>query len=128
MNIRFSPILSVAVIFTVTLPVLADQWVRVISDNDDNVYFLDKASITGSDRYRRYWDAIVYNQPQKGVYKSIFYNSVDCKTGLLRVRQIVEYDSNNKIISETNDGGDGELIDARQEFWWSGVKLVCGIK
>jgi len=92
------------------LPALAERWIRVTTDNDDNIYYIDKDSITGSGRYRRYWDAIVYREPKRGVYRRIFFNSVDCKTRQLRVRIKRDYDENNKLIRERDDGGDGELF------------------
>lgn len=81
------------------------QWIRVTTDNDDNVYFLDKL-VAGRGRYRRYWTAKIPSDSREW-YKMLY--SIDCQTKQRRLRMEVEYDENDKIYDTTNYGGDGPV-------------------
>jgi len=91
-------------------PASAHQWVRVTSDNYDNVYRLDK-QVGGRGRFRRYWMSVVLNEPYSsdGSKWNKVLSSIDCQLMQRRIRTVVWYDINNKIIKTENNGGDCDL-------------------
>ncbi|MBW4577092.1 MAG: hypothetical protein KME08_17595 [Aphanothece sp. CMT-3BRIN-NPC111] len=89
-------------------PALAHQWVRVTTDNYDNVYRIDK-QIGGRGRFRRYWMSVIVNQPDNDTKWKKVLSSIDCNLKQRRIRMVVYYDKNNKIIDTDNYGGDGYL-------------------
>lgn len=110
-------------------PASAHQWVRVATDNYDNVYRLDK-EVGGRGRFRRYWMSVVLNQPdyQDRKWKKVL-SSIDCNLMQRRVRTIVWYDINNKIYDTSNYGGDGDLETIpTQSIEGRIANLACSLK
>jgi hypothetical protein len=80
----------------------SEQWVRITTNNDDDVWYVDKASIKNRGRYRFYWQSIVYGEPVnvggKNAVSQVSFNSVDCKTKLRRIRDIKSYDQELRVV------------------------------
>lgn len=102
------------------------QWIRVTTDNNDNVYFLDKL-VSGRGRYRRYWAATIPNQDRE--WRKFLY-SIDCQTKQRRLRMAVYYDENDKIDGTANYGGDGPLekVTGQMPVSLKIANVVCSMK
>ncbi|MGB3206899.1 MAG: hypothetical protein WBB28_18095 [Crinalium sp.] len=111
-------------------PASAHQWVRVATDNYDHVYRLDK-QVGGRGRFRRYWMSVVLSQQDPSYdtkWKKVL-SSIDCKLMQRRIRTIVWYDINNKIIETENYGGDGNLETIpRHSIEGRIANTVCSLK
>jgi hypothetical protein len=131
---RKSIILASALLsISVALPAVAQdhQWVRVTTDNDDNVYLLDK-KVAGRGRFRRYWVAM-YPKPENGdkQWQKWLY-SIDCqsKPKVRRLRMEVYYDTDGREDSSNNYGGNGDLekVTSQMPIGLRVANAACSIK
>ncbi|HBE16676.1 MAG TPA: hypothetical protein DEA78_20765 [Cyanobacteria bacterium UBA11159] len=90
---------------------VAEQWVRVKTDNNNNSYYIDVSTIEGKGRFRYFWSNVIYGEPyrwdNKLVYSTSYYISVDCSTKLYRVRFEQLLDAQGKSIQDLNYGDNG---------------------
>jgi len=127
------PVALALAIAALSLPAFAEaqhQWVRVTTDNYDNIYRLDK-NVAGRGRYRRYWMSVVLTHPDPDsawVWKKIL-SSIDCQTFQRRIRSGVWYDRKNKPFNTYAPGGDGQVETVpRKSIEGTIAKIACDLK
>lgn len=83
-------------------------WVRVITDQANNVYFIDRGTIEGRGNYRFFWvyvelgAPIPINQSGQLLNGGAVYMSVDCRQKVYRTRYVQLIDQNSKVIDESD--------------------------
>lgn len=115
------------------LSAVAEQWVRVKTDNNNNVYSIDVSTIEGKARFRYFWSNVIYGEPyrwdDKLVYSTSYYISVDCSTKSYRVRFEQLLDAKGKSIQDFNYGDNGRSgITEPGSPEDASLKFVCGNK
>jgi hypothetical protein len=86
-------------------------WVRVKTEPNNKVWFVDAGSIKGQGRFRYFWSYITGGSPYPDpevpgqlVHSSSFYLSVDCQQRAYRLRFAQLYDQNTKLLKEFDYG------------------------
>ncbi|HIK14573.1 MAG TPA: hypothetical protein IGS53_04675 [Leptolyngbyaceae cyanobacterium M33_DOE_097] len=114
--LRVTAIGIASVVGTLAVPAIAqipNTWVRINTDEYDNIAYVDRASIQGSTQFRYFWTYVTAGAPypdevsQKQVYATSAYVSTDCKTKRYRLRKIRYYDQQSKVIREDDLGESG---------------------
>lgn len=83
-------------------------WVRVITDQANNIYYIDRGTIAGRGNYRFFWVYVELAAPipvsQSGqmLNGGAVYMSVDCRQKVYRTRYVQLIDQNSKVIDETD--------------------------
>jgi hypothetical protein len=86
----------------------ARGWVRVLTDDARNIWYLDKGTIKGAGRYRYFWLYVSLGNPipiaadGRLLNSSAMYVSVDCQTLMYRPRYVQLLDQNTKVIDESD--------------------------
>jgi hypothetical protein len=92
---------------------LSNSWVRINTDEYDNVAYVDRASVKGSAKFRYFWTYVTAGAPYpdqesgKQIYGTSAYVSADCKNKRYRLRTVRLYDQNNQIVKEFAYGDRG---------------------
>lgn len=88
-------------------------WVRINTDEYDNIAYVDRASVKGSTRFRYFWSYVSAGAPflddtsGKQIYATSAYVSADCKNKRYRLRTIRFFDQNNQMVQEFKLGDSG---------------------
>jgi hypothetical protein len=86
----------------------ARGWVRVLTDDARNIWYLDKGTVKGTGRYRYFWLYVTLGTPipltsdGRSLDSSAMYVSVDCQTLMYRPRYVQLLDQNAKVIDESD--------------------------
>jgi hypothetical protein len=109
------------------------QWVPVMTDGQDRVWYVDAGTIQGRGRYRYFWSYVLNKTPfvQAGelVYGTAYYLSVDCRSKRFRLRFARLLDENSKTLKEYNYGDNkplGSIPPGTGEE--ASIKFVCSRK
>ncbi|MEQ9671846.1 surface-adhesin E family protein [Coleofasciculus sp. G2-EDA-02] len=92
---------------------IAQQWVRVKTDADNNAYHVNVSTIEGRGRLRYFWANVIYGEPDtnivpgKQVYSATYYIAVDCQNQIYQVRFERLLDANGQTVKDYNYGEDG---------------------
>lgn len=112
-------------------PANATQWVRIITTDDGDIFYVDRSTITGKGQFRYFWKNIVFPRPSstisgRSVYGHLTYESVNCSTMIYRRRILEALDANGRTIRRWNDGDSGDLEVAFPETMQDAVlNYVC---
>lgn len=86
-------------------------WVKIKTEQDNKIWYVDTGSITGKGRFRYFWSYITggapYPDPEVSgqlVYSTAFYLSVDCQQKQFRLRYAQLFDQGSKLIKEFDYG------------------------
>lgn len=84
------------------------QWVRVITNKDNSVFYVDQASIKRNGDTRYFWTKLVKSKPyklsnNKFAYSRINYYSLDCVSLRYRRTSGAELDGKGKVIARYID-------------------------
>lgn len=128
-----SALTSFLTIVSVSLPAIAaqNQWVRVLTDNNNDAWYVDAGSIEGRAAYRYFWSYVLYSTPvarESGLtYSAAYYLSVDCPKQVWRVRYVRFLGKNQQTVSEYEPGEAGILGDSSiiSEGGAASLKFVC---
>lgn len=83
-------------------------WVRVITDESNNVWYLDKGSMQGRGRFRYFWVYFTLGTPLpmssngRMLDSGAIYLSLDCQQKQYRTRFVQLLDQNAKVIDEAD--------------------------
>jgi len=105
------------------------RWVRVTTDNYDNVYRIDK-NVAGRGRFRRYWMSVILpnSAPDDYKWKKVL-SSIDCQTLQRRIRMRVYYKADGKIYDSNNySGGGPEENTPRKSIEGRIASIACSLK
>ncbi|HBB32050.1 MAG TPA: hypothetical protein DDZ80_23745 [Cyanobacteria bacterium UBA8803] len=113
-----------------TFPAMASGWVRVKTDAQNNIYYVDISAIEENGRFRSFWSHVIHGEPYreagKLVYSRTFYISVDCQTQSYQVRFERSLDANGQAIQDYDYGDEGEsgtpVPNSPEE---ASIKFVC---
>ncbi len=92
---------------------LPNSWVRISTDEYDNVAYVDRASIMGSTRFRYFWTYVAAGAPypdpesKQQIYATAAYVSTDCQTKRYRLRTLRLFNQSNQITREIKYGDAG---------------------
>jgi|GEM_PF-2359802 len=102
---------AIAAILAYPMPALADNWVNVaVGENGTN--YVDTDSIDRSGDIAWYWTYTLFPEPDEaGVASFAAFESTDCNRRVVRLRQIIEYDRNRKVMFSSKPGNDGPLVN-----------------
>lgn len=100
------------------LALAAGDWFEVTTNAVGDRFMVDQASIQTVDGSLRYWEyrdfqrpnnAFVEEELEAPVHGVMLYQSVDCTTGVSRLRQRIVHDRNRQELQRHNYGNDGSL-------------------
>lgn len=128
-----SALTSFLTIVSFSFPAIAapNQWVRVLTDNNNDAWYVDASSIEGRGAYRYFWSYVLYSTPiprESGLtYSAAYYLSVDCPKQVWRVRYVRFLDKNQQTVSEYEPGESGRIGDSSivSEGGAASLKFVC---
>lgn len=92
---------------------LPNTWVRISTDEYDNITYVDRASIAGSTQFRYFWTYVAAGAPypdpesKQQIYATAAYVSTDCKTKRYRLRTLRLFNQSNQIAREIEYGDAG---------------------
>ncbi|MGB3205471.1 MAG: surface-adhesin E family protein [Crinalium sp.] len=108
------------------------KWVRVSTNENNDVFYVDKSSIKRNGEFRYFWGKVVFAKPYKLVtnnklaYSHISYKSIDCLTQVYRIRSVTALDRKGKVIGRQIDGEQGDINIALSDTSFSKVAdFVC---
>lgn len=89
-------VLSTIVLMT---PTPAKAGWELIGGSDKKMYF-DPDTIVKKGNVTRYWSAITFTNPEKGISTIQMYNSMDCHTDILSTDRMIGYELEGNIIAD----------------------------
>lgn len=96
----------------------AEAWVEVTANTVGDRFLVDQNSIQRSENTIRYWQYRAFRQAnnafldfevEQPVYGVMIYSSVDCTSGVERIRRLVVFDQNRQVIERVDYGDNGSL-------------------
>jgi hypothetical protein len=96
----------------------AEAWVEVAVNTVGDRFLVDQNSIQRSENTIRYWQYRAFRQAnnafldfevEQPVYGVMIYSSVDCASGVERIRRLVVFDQNRQVIERVDYGDNGSL-------------------
>lgn len=106
-------------------------WVRIITDQSNQTWYVDSGSLQTRGSIRYFWSYVVGGAPYPNesgrlVYGAAFYLSADCKTNSYRLRFTRLLDESNKTVQEYNYGATrpmGQAVPGSGEE--ASMKFAC---
>jgi hypothetical protein len=102
-------------------PVSAAQadWVRVVTDADREVWYINPGSIQRNGSIRFFWvyrdttdSRPIFSEQGRSIYGMTAYLSTDCRSGAVRIRTAEFFDSNSNLVTKANPGDRGPVGNA----------------
>jgi hypothetical protein len=118
-------------------PPLAAQngWVRLLTDDDNEVWYINPGSIQRNGPIRFFWvfrDAAgsrpIFSERGRNVYGMTAYLSADCRSGVMRIRAAEFFDENSNLVtkSEPGDRGPSGKAFSGHPVAQAVARYVCG--
>jgi hypothetical protein len=112
----FSLLLTGAIAATSTAQT---NWVRIMTDADREVWYIDPGSIQRNGPIRFFWvyrdttdSRPIFSEQGKAVYGMTAYLSTDCRSGAVRIRTAEFFDGSSKLVTKANPGDRGPAGNA----------------
>jgi hypothetical protein len=129
----FLGLLSAVGIATLLASPATASWVRVKTNQNNDVYSVDVDSIKGRGRFRYFWSHVVFGSPIEDggrvAHRAVYYIFVDCKNKVYQVRFTQFRDKNNQLIQDYIYGEESSLVTPRPgSSEEASLKFVCSIR
>lgn len=126
----FLGLLSTVGIATLFASPATANWVRVKTNQNNDVYSVDVDSIKGRGRFRYFWSNVVFGSPIEDsgrvAHRAVYYIFVDCKNKFYQVRFTQFRDKNNQLIQDYIYGEENSLVTPRPgSSEEASLKFVC---
>lgn len=101
-----------------SIAVAAEAWTEVTRNAVGDRFFVNQNELRQEGNTVWYWEYRYFQQPndafvtfevEQPVYGVMLYQSVDCATGVARLRQLRVFDQNQQQFTNMNYGDTGEL-------------------
>ncbi|HEY9663292.1 MAG TPA: hypothetical protein V6C65_33005 [Allocoleopsis sp.] len=112
-----------------------ENWVEITRNAVGDRFLVNSNSIEFKDGIARYWEYRDFPQPnnafigvelEQPVYGAMLYRSVDCASGVSRLRRIVVYTSDRQVIQRINYDDAGPLAQPQAGSSAAAVlRFVC---
>ncbi|NJO39252.1 MAG: hypothetical protein HC769_00440 [Cyanobacteria bacterium CRU_2_1] len=111
------------VLFYGSVVVAAEEWIEVVVNGVGDRFLIDQNSIERQDNIIQYWEYRYFEQPnnafldfeiEQPVHGVMLYQSVDCDSGVVRLRRLVVFDRDRQVIRRENYDDNGELSQPMQ--------------
>lgn len=90
------------------------NWVRLVTDADKEVWYINPGSIQRNGPIRFFWvyrntinSRPIFTEQGKNVYGMTAYLSADCRSGAVRIRMAEFFDERDQLVTKANPGDRG---------------------
>lgn len=111
-------LLGISLLCCNSIAIAAEAWTEVTRNQVGDRFFVNQNELRQEGNTVWYWEYRYFQQPNDAfvtfevdqpVYGVMLYQSVDCATGVARLRQLRVFDEDQQQISSMNYGDNGEL-------------------
>ena len=112
-------------------PAVAAEWLLVAETPDGSRAYFDRESLRREGPYAWFWLSMTlsnFRQSGYAIETVMVYLSADCNTKQTRLRQLMFYDKDKKLIYSQAPGDEGptEFISSSREVLHDALEYACG--
>ncbi len=109
----------------------AAEWLLISENPDGNRAYINNNSLRREGSFAWFWISLRLSQFEQPKYDPVetvlMYLSADCTTGQTRLRQMMFYDKNEKLIYSKSPGdkGPSDFISSSEDVLYDALQHAC---